>query len=263
VSHRLETQGSLLTQSWVQAGRLLTEWRRERAVLVGSLIVPVCLLLVYVVVLDERVHKLTGVESVYGLVPVCAVLSALFGALSTSLGIAMERDSGMLSRMWVLPVHRASPLTGRLTAEAVRALLGTILITALGIAMGLRFTHGWLTILVYVLIPPIVVVGFTALVMAIAIRTNGVALMNWLAAGTVSLAFLNPGTTPINTFPHGLRPFVRVQPMSPPIEAMWALAHGGPLVRPLVMTIVWAMVLLAVSIPMAVRGYRVAAESSA
>lgn len=88
MSHRLETQGSLLTQSWVQAVRLLTEWRRERAVLVGSLLVPVCLLLVYVLVLDERVHKLTGVQSVYGLVPVCAVLSALFGALSTSLGIA-------------------------------------------------------------------------------------------------------------------------------------------------------------------------------
>lgn len=263
MSHRLEPQGSLLTQSWVQAGRLLTEWRRERAVLVGSLIVPVCLLLVYVMVLDERVHKLTGVESVYGLVPVCAVLSALFGALSTSLGIAVERDSGMLSRMWVLPVHRASPLTGRLTAEAMRALLGTVLVTALGLVMGLRFTHGWLTILIYVLIPSIVVVGFTALVMAIAIRTNGVSLMTWLAAGTVALAFLNPGTTPINTFPEWLRPIVRMQPMSPPIEAMWALAHGGPLVRPLAMTIAWAMALLAVSVPMAVRGYRVAAESSA
>ncbi|ORA17733.1 ABC transporter permease [Mycobacterium arosiense] len=259
----METQGSLLTQSWVQAVRLLTEWRRERAVLVGSLIVPVCLLLVYVVVLDERVHKLTGVASVYGLVPVCSVLSALFGALSTSLGIAMERDSRMLSRMWVLPVHRASPLTGRLTAEAVRALGGTILITALGVVMGLRFTHGWLTILLYVLIPSILVVGFTSLVMAIAIRTNGVSLMTWLAAGTVSLAFLNPGTTPINTFPEWLRPFVRMQPMSPPIEAMWALAHGGPLVRPLAMTMAWAMALLAVSVPVAVRGYRVAAESNA
>ena len=102
VMNERSMQASLVTQSWVQAGRLLTEWRRERAVLVGSLIVPVCLLLVYVVVLDERVHKITGVESVYALVPVCAVLSGVFGALSTSLGIAMERDSGLLSRMWVM-----------------------------------------------------------------------------------------------------------------------------------------------------------------
>ena len=259
--HRI--QGPLLIESWVQAGRLLTEWRRERAVLVGSLIVPVCLLLVYVAVLDERVHKLTGVESVYSLVPVCAVLSGVFGALSTSLGIAMERDSGLLSRMWVLPVHRASALTGRLTAEAVRALLGTVLITALGVAMGLRFTHGWATALAYVLIPPIMVVGFTALVMAFAIRTNGVTLMTWLAAGTLALAFLNPGTTPITLYPAWLQPFVRMQPMSAPIEAMWGLAHGGPLLWPLGLTFCWALVLFAVFIPIAVRGYRSAAESSA
>ncbi|WP_083185300.1 ABC transporter permease [Mycobacterium malmoense] len=260
---RHRTQGSLLVESWVQAGRLLTEWRRERAVLVGSLIVPVCLLLVYVLVLDERVHKLTGVQSVYGLVPVCAMLSGVFGALSTSLGIGMERDSGLLGRMWVLPVHRASALTGRLTAEAVRALIGTVLITGLGVAMGLRFTHGWLTALVYVLIPSIMVVGFTTVVMALAIRTNGISLMTWLAAGTVALAFLNPGTTPIMLYPEWLRPFVRMQPMSPPIEAMWGLAHGGPLLWPLALTFFWALALFAVFIPIAVRGYRSAAESSA
>ncbi|OBH98043.1 hypothetical protein A5678_22605 [Mycobacterium sp. E2733] len=229
----------------------------------GSLIIPVSLLLVYVVVLDERVHKITGVQSVYSLVPVCAVLAGLFGALSTSLGIAMDRDSGLLSRMWVLPVHRASALTGRLTAEAVRALIGTILITGIGVAMGLRFSHGWATVLVYVLIPPIVVVGFAALIMAFAIRTNGVALMTWLAAGTVALAFLNPGTTPIMLYPDWLRPFVRIQPMSPPIEAMLGLAHGGPLLWPLALTFAWALVLFAIFIPVAVRGYRSAAESSA
>jgi ABC-2 type transport system permease protein len=256
-------QGSLLTQSWVQAGRLLTGWRRDRAVLMGSLIFPVFLLLVYQVVLGERVHTLTGVESVYGLVPLCAVLSALFGAVGTSAGITWERETGLLSRMWVLPVHRASALTGRLTAEAVRALMGTVVITALGVTMGLRFAHGWPTALAYILIPPIVVVGFTALLMALAIRTNGRTVLTWLAAGTVSLAFVNPGTTPIGLFPDWLRPLVRLQPMSPPIEVMRALAHDGPIGWPLAMTLIWAIVLLAVFIPLAVRGYRIAAESSA
>ncbi|MGO9154440.1 ABC transporter permease [Mycobacterium sp.] len=256
-------QGSLLTQTWVQAGRLLTRWRRERAVMMGSLVVPVCILLTYQAVLGERVHKVTGVASVYGLVPVCAVLSAVLGALRTSEGIVVDRQWGLLSRMWVLPVHRASALTGRLTAEAVRALIGTVLITALGVAMGLRFTHGWPAALVYILIPPIVVAGFTALVMALAVRTNARTAMTLLATVTVSLAFVNPGITPIGLFPDWLRPLVRVQPMSPPIEAMRALAHDGPLVWPLAMTLIWAIVLVAVFIPLAVRGYRLAAESSA
>ena len=256
-------QGSLLTQTWVQAGRLLTRWRRERAVMMGSLVVPVCILLTYEAVLGERVYEVTGVASVYGLVPVCAVLSAVLGALRTSEGIMVDRQFGLLSRMWVLPVHRASALTGRLTAEAVRALIGTILITALGVAMGLRFTHGWPAALVYILIPPIVVAGFTALVMALAVRTNARTAMTLLATVTVSLAFVNPGITPIGLFPDWLQPLVRVQPMSPPIEVMRALAHDGPLLWPLAMTLIWAIVLVAVFIPLAVRAYRLAAESSA
>jgi ABC-2 type transport system permease protein len=255
-------QGSLLNESWLQAGRLLTRWRRDRGVLVGSLSLPVCLLLAYYVVLDERIHKVTGVESVYGLVPVCAVLSALFGAFSTSAGIQLERESGTFTMMWVLPVHRVSPLTGRLAAEAVRTLIGTVLITAIGVALGLRFTHGWAAALAYILIPSFVVLGFTTLVIALAIRSNGQTIMSWLVAVTVSLAFINPGTTPIDQFPDWLRPFARMQPMSPPIEVMLALAHHGPLLLPLAMTLVWTIALLAVFMPMAIRGYRSAAQSS-
>lgn len=256
-------QGSLLTETWLQAGRLLTRWRRERAVMMGSLVIPVCILLTYEAVLGKRVYEVTGVASVYSLVPVCAVLSAVFGALRTAEGIVLDRQFGLLSRMWVLPVHRASALTGRLTAEAVRALIGTVLITALGMALGLRFSHGWPAALVYILIPPIVVVGFAAAVMALAVRTNPRTAMTLLATVTVSLAFVNPGITPIGLFPNWLQPLVRVQPMSPPIEVMRALAHDGPLVWPLAMTLIWAIVLVAIFIPLAVRAYRLATESGA
>lgn len=256
-------QSSLIVQTWLQAGRLLIRWRRDRAVLMGSLLLPIFLLLLYQVVLGEQVQRVTGADSLYGLVPFCAVLSALFGTLGNAVGITMDRQSGMLSRMWVLPVHRASALTGRLAAETIRALIGTVLITILGIVMGLRFTHGWIAALLYVLIPSIMVIGYTALVMALVTRTNDRNIMTWLVGGTVALAFINPGTTPVGMFPHWLQTIVRVQPISPPIEAMRALAHDGPLVWPLMMTLAWAIMLLVVFVPLAVAGYRRAAESSA
>ena len=49
--------------------------------MMGSLLLPIFLLLLYQVVLGEQVRKVTGVDSLYGLVPFCSVLSALFGAL--------------------------------------------------------------------------------------------------------------------------------------------------------------------------------------
>lgn len=255
-------QGSLLTESWLQAWRILIRWRRDPAVLISSAIFPICLLVVYKAVLGDQLQKATGVDSIYGLVPMCAVLAAMFGALGGAVGIPTDRASGLLSRMWVLPVHRASAFTGRLVAEAARALLGTALITTLAIPMGLRFTHGWLAALVYILIPTVTVVGFAALVMALAIRTNGRSIVTWLAAGTTALVFVSSGTTPIGQFPRWLQPVVRLQPMTPPIELMRALAHDGPLLWPLVLTLVWAIALLALFIPLAVRGYRIAAQST-
>lgn len=256
-------QGSLVSQSLLQAGRVLTRWRRDPAVLASSVLIPICILVVYNAVLGEQLHKVTGIDSIYGLVPMCAVLAAMIGALGGAVGIPTDRASGLLSRMWVLPVHRACMFTGRLTAEAARAFVGTVLITAVGMAMGLRFTRGWLPAFAYILIPPLVVVGFTALIMALAIRANGRNIVTWLAAGMTALVFVSSGATPIAFFPQWLRPLVRIQPMSPPIEAMRALASDGPLLLPLALTFMWAVVLLAVFIPLAVRGYKAAAQSRA
>jgi len=162
----------------------------------------------------------------------------------------------------VLPIHRASALTGRLAAEAVRALIGTILITALGVILGLRFSQGWAATLLFILIPSIVAIGFTALVMALAVRTNARTIMTWVVSTTIALAFVNPGFTPIGNFPEWVRPFVHAQPMAPPIEAMRSLAIGGPLAVPLALTLMWATILLAVFVPLAVRGYRTAAQTT-
>lgn len=263
MTHQLEPQGSLLNESWVQAGRLLLRWRRDQAVLLGSVLLPVFLLLIYQIVLGDQVHKVTGGKSIYGLVPMCSVISALFGSLGNSTGITMDRESRLLSRMWILPIHRASAITGWVTAEVFRALIGTMLITVLGLAMGLRFTQGWAAALLFVLVPSIVVTGFTALVMALAVRNNGRTAMTWLLGVTFSLVFVNPGATPIGLFPQWVRPIIRLQPVSPPIETMRGLASGGPILWPLAITLIWALVLFAVFTPLAVRGYRKAAGASA
>lgn len=263
MTHRLAPHGSMLIQSWVQAGRLLLRWRRDQAVLMGSLLLPVFLLFIYKIVLGEQVERVTGVDSVYGVVPMCAVISGLFGSLGNSVGITMDRQSRLLSRMWVLPIHRASGISGWVIAEVVRAFIGTILITVIGVAMGLRFTQGWPSALLFLLIPSFVVTGFTALVMAMAIRKNGRTAMTWLLSATFALAFVNPGATPIKLFPDWAQPLIRMQPISPPIETMRSLAHGGPVVWPLTITLAWAVILLAVFMPVALRGYRLAAETSA
>jgi ABC-2 type transport system permease protein len=248
-------------QSALQAGRLLRRWRRDPIVAVQALLFPTFLLVIYKLLIGKAVLAVTGSDSLYGLVPMCAVVGAVFGTLGAGLALPAERESGLLTRLWLLPVHRASALTGRLLAEAVRTAASAVVLTAFGVALGLRFCGGWAAAAAFVLVPVMISVGVATVVIAIAVRADGRAMVTWLGAGCVVLLFFNTGVAPAALFPDWLQLVVRLQPMSPTIEAMRGLAEGGPVLWPLVQAALWAGGLVAVAAPTAVRSYRAAAEA--
>ena len=205
--------------------------------------------------------RISGADSLYGLVPMCAVAGAMFGALAAARGIQRERQTGLLSRMWVLPVNRASALTGRLLAEAARTLVSAALITAVGVGLGLRFKGSWLAVIPFILVPVLVVAVFSMAVIAIAVRFESSIALVLLGVPSIAAVFACSGVPPIATLPPSVRLEIQLQPMWPMIESMRALAQGGPALRPLLLAVVWAVGLAAVLGPLAVRGYRAAAES--
>jgi ABC-2 type transport system permease protein len=261
VTARAESVIAMTRQSALEAGRLLRRWRRDPIVTVQALLFPTFLLVIYKLLIGKAVLAVTGSDSLYGLVPMCAVVGAIFGTLGAGLALPAERESGLLSRLWVLPVHRASALTGRLIAEGVRTTASAIALTAFGVALGLRFVTGWPAAAAFVLVPVMISLGVATVVIAIAVRADGRAMVTWLGAGCVILLFFNTGVAPADVFPSWLQPAVRLQPMSPTIEAMRGLAEGGPVLWPLLQAAIWAGGLVAVFAPTAVRGYRAAAEA--
>lgn len=250
-----------VSQSASEAGRLLRRWRRDPVVAVQALLFPTLLLVIYKLLVGKSVLAVTGHDSLYGLVPMCAVVGAVFGTIGAGLALPSERESGVLTRLWVQPVHRASPVAGRLVAEAARTVASAFVLTVFGVALGLRFNDGWIAMLAFVLVPVTISAGMATLVTAIAARADGKAMVTWLGAGCVVLLFLNTGVAPAEVFPGWLQPVVRYSPISPTIEAMRALAQGGPVLSPLWQAGLWSGVLVAVFAPIAVRGYRAAAEA--
>ena len=77
----------------------------------------------------------------------------------------------------------------------------------------------------------------------------------------ISAVFASSGAPPVELLPSWLQPLVRLQPMSSVISAMQALARGESPLSPLLVCLLWALALTAVLAPLAVRGYRTAAES--
>jgi ABC-2 type transport system permease protein len=254
-----QLKNSFATESAIFAGRLFTHWRRYPIVPIQALLFPTVLLIIYALLVSKSMTRVTGTDSMDALVALCAVAGAMSGALGSALSVPKERDTGLLGRIWVMPVHRASALSGTLLAEAVRTVAGTVLITAVGFALGFRFHSNWLALGVFIAIPVLVVVVYTLVVISIAVRAESRAMLTWLSTGTIGLVFA--GVAPVERVPAFARPFVEYQPMTPTIDAMRALAQGESALWPLTLTALWLVGLTCVFGPLAVRGYRAAAGS--
>jgi ABC-2 type transport system permease protein len=259
VPNKLRSADSLLAESLLFASRRFLRWRRDPILPIQCILLPTALLVVYRLLAGKSIMRITGTDSLYALVPMCAIAGGMFGALVLGLSIASERNSHLLTRFWTLPVHRGSALLGTLLAESARALIGAVLITFIGALLGLRFFGNWLSILGFVMVPVAVVAVFAVMVIAISVRTPNNVLLTWLGTGSIGMVFGSSGMAPVNTFPSWLQPLIRYQPMSTAIDTMKYLALGQPSLVPFAITCLWLAVVAVIVVPLAVRGYRAAA----
>lgn len=240
----------------VQVRRLLIRLVRDPLTLYSGIVFPVCFLLVVDIVLGDTISSVTGHSALYGSVPMVMLIGAMNGASIGVVGIVAERDSGLLARLWAVPVHRASGLTARIIADGVRVLVNAIVLLGVGMLMGLRFEQGVLAILAWLGITVLWGVVFASLFLTVALYwpsnnlADAIVLVNSLAL------FFCTGFVPLHQYPQWIQPVVEHQPLSYAIEAMRGLALGGPVFEPLLGTLLWSGgIAVACALPM-VFGYR-------
>ncbi|TLF82497.1 ABC transporter permease [Nocardia cyriacigeorgica] len=255
--------GNWWTHSLIQTKRLLLVWARDPATTIQTILYPALTLLMFWIVLGDSITAATGKPSVYGTVPMITLVAAMAGAVVSALGFKTEKATGLLGRFWTMPVHRAAGLTGRLFAEAIRVLVTTLFVIAVGFCIGFRFDQGPVAALALIGIPVLFGVGFAVFVTALATLTEGVMLVNVIGIINTLLMFFNSGFVPVYAYPVWLQDIVANQPMSCAIDAMRGLSYGGPVAEPMLETLLWTVGIVVVFAYPAVRGYRRAAETGA
>jgi ABC-2 type transport system permease protein len=196
----------------------------------------------------------------YGSVPLIAMVGAMSGSMVGGIGLMRERTDGLLSRLWVLPVHRASGLLSRLAADAVRIVATTTVIMCAGLVLGFRFRQGILASVAWLFIPAVFGVAFTMVVITIALYTAKTIVVEGTEVIWGLLMFFSTGFVPLDQYPHWIQPAVHHQPMSYAIEVMRGLSVGGPVLAPIVAMLLWsAGIAAACATPMAI-GYRKASS---
>lgn len=249
-----------LKQSLVLSGRQILVFVRDVPVLLQALIIPALSMLMFKVVLGDVIGEATGANSAFGMVPMVILIGAMFGSIASATRLNQERTSGLLSRIYVLPINRGADLTSRVVSELARIFVTTLILLAAGTLIGFRFTQGIGPAIGLVGIAMAYGAAFSVFTLALAVNASpGAPLVPYLGLLSSLMMFFNSGFSPIDMYPDWLQPIVANQPMTPAIEVMRSLATGGPISDNLIKVIIWVVVLGGLSIYPALRGYRKAA----
>ena len=250
------TLAQTLADTQVMAARQMRKVLRRPMYVVYLFIQPVIFVLLFRYVFGGAIN--TGrVSYVNFLMPGIIVMTAIFGALTTGLGLTEDIAGGAVDRFRSLPIARSSVLLGRTAADLVTNFLTLIVMLLIGFAVGFRPNQ-----------PVYEVVLAFALVLAFAYVFSwisayvGIKVRNPETAQSVGfiwvfpLVFASSAFVPINTMPGAVHWFAKINPVTQVVDAARALTIGhGSALGPTLATLAWLAGLLLVFVPLAVRAF--------
>lgn len=192
------------------------------------------------------------------ILPGTLVMAVLLVTMYSGVGLNTDISKGVFDRFRSLPIWQPSPILGALIGDLGRYLLSTVLVLALGFAIGFR-AHG----------------GATGVVLAVALLLLFAISLSWVwttlglvmrtpnAVMTIGTVVLFPLTLASNVFvdpatmPGWLHAFVKVNPVSHLVTASRDLMlTGSTSGTELAWVLLGAILLTAVFAPFTIRLYR-------
>jgi ABC-type polysaccharide/polyol phosphate export permease len=251
------TLAEAVADSRVMAARQLRKILRRPTYVVYLFVQPVILVLLFRYVFGGAIN--TGrVSYVDFLMPGIIVMTAVFGALTTGLGLTEDVKAGVVDRFRSLPIARSAVLLGRTAADLAMNTLTLIGILLIGVAIGFRPSQ-----------PPDEVALAVALVLAFAYVFSWISAYIGLSvrdpetaqsAGFVwvlPLVFASSAFVPTASMPGVVQTFADINPVTLTVNAARALTIGqGSALAPTLGTLAWLGGLLLVFVPLAVRAFR-------
>jgi ABC transporter DrrB family efflux protein len=251
------TLGETLADSRVMATRQLRKILR-RPMYVGYLFVqPVIFVLLFRYVFGSAIN--TGrVSYVNFLMPGIIVMTAVFGALTTGLGLTEDLAAGVVDRFRSLPIARSAVLIGRTAADLTTNAVTLIVMLLIGFAVGFRPGQP-----LYQLVLAFVLVLAFAYVFSWISAFVGVSVRNPETAQSIGfiwvfpLVFASSAFVPTAHMPGVVHAFASINPVTLVVDAARALTIGhGSALGPALGTLAWLVGLLLIFVPLSVRTFR-------
>jgi ABC transporter DrrB family efflux protein len=250
------TPREALSDWLVMAQRGLRETVRKPALLMLSFVEPVILILVFRYVFGGAIRTPDG-SYVNFLMPGILVLTAVFGALVTGIGLSDDLSRGLVDRLRSLPMARSAVLVGRTLSDLSRNVGTVLLMIGVGVLVGFRPSEsaGRFLAAIALLLAFSYVFSWIAATVALLVRDPETAQSAGFA-WVFPLTFASSAFVPTASMPSAVRAFADVNPVSLCVDAVRALTVGGDATRGVLGTLAWLAGLLLVFVPFAVGRYR-------
>jgi ABC-2 type transport system permease protein/oleandomycin transport system permease protein len=246
---------SAITDTIAMTWRNLRGMTRVPQVIVLSVVQPIIIVLTFRYVFGGAIN-VPG-DYVDFLMPGIFVLTVAFGAVNTAVGLSEDLHTGLIERFRSLPIARSAVLAGRTLADMVRNLFVITTIVILGFLVGFDIHAGWGPFVASIGL--LLLFGFA---LSWVFALIGLLVPNAESAQAAAfpvlavLVFASTAFVPLETMPGWLQAYNKVQPVSVTVDAVRALALGGPTSGDVLKAMLCAVAIVAVFAPLAVARYR-------
>jgi ABC-2 type transport system permease protein len=208
------------------AGRCIRLSLRQIDAVITSLLLPVLLMLMFVYLFGGAIN--TGGEYVTYVVPGVILLCAGFGSATTAVTVSQDMTGGIVDRFRSMDVGGPAVLAGHVAASVVRNAASTVLVLAVGLAIGFRPSAGALEWLGVAGVLLAFVLAISSLAAALGLLVGSPEAANGVTFIVMFLPYASSAFVPVDTMPSWLQGFAAHQPITPVVETVRGLLLGGP-----------------------------------
>ena len=255
----------MVFDSAVIAERNVIKIKRVPEILVFVLISPIMFVLLFAYVFGSSINVPGGSYREFLVAGVFAQ-TVVFGATFTGAGLAEDMQKGIINRFRSLPMSRAAVLVGRTASDIVYNVLSVAIMAGTGFVVGWRIRTSVTEALLGFALLLVFAYAFSWIMAFVGLIVPSVEVINNASFIVIlPLTFIANTFVPSENLPGGLRAFAEWNPVSSVTQAARELFGNLPagtpdptawaLQNPVVYSLFWAVVLMAVFGALSVRQY--------
>ena len=255
-----------VSDGYVVAKRNLIKIKRVPDLLVFTTLQPIMFVVLFVYVFGGAIKVQSSTYKEFLIAGIFAQ-TVVFGATITGAGLADDIKKGIIDRFRSLPMSPSAVLFGRTLSDVVNNLIVVVVMAVTGYIVGWRINTGFAQALGGFLLLLVFAYAFSWVMAWVGLLAPGPEVVQQASFVVIfPLTFIANTFVPIETLPAPLQTFAEWNPVSAvtqavrvafgnippktPVPDVWSLQH------PALYTLIWAVLLILVFVPLSGRQYR-------